>query len=232
MDELQAYCARMLGDGDAATLVTETARRAGGASRMRRLAHAVEACRQADDTTGAVPDELRGALPSALPGSGPGPVGSLAAAVASELFAASARLPQHQQEALALRELLRLSHEEVASAIGIEVAAVAPLLARSRLRLRSELRGGGPDTDECPERERTLRAATLRQDAEPVSPVDDDWLVEHLGHCAGCGRAHAAMLEASVCYRGWHANEPAEPSGALGARHGVRGAPPSARAVT
>jgi hypothetical protein len=47
------------------------------------------------------------------------------------------------------------------------------------------------------------RAATLRQDGQPVSTADEDWLIDHLGHCQGCRRLHATMLEASVCYRAW-----------------------------
>ena len=70
--------------------------------------------------------------------------------------------------------------------IGIEPAAVAPLLARSRLRLRAELRGSAVSAGDCPERERMLRTATLRQDSEPVPAADDDWFVDHLGHCDGC----------------------------------------------
>ena len=72
-----------------------------------------------------------------------------------------------------------------------------------RLHLHAELRDQAMDTDDCPERERTLRTVTVRQDSEPVQAADDDWLIEHLGHCAGCGRAHGALLEGSVRYRGW-----------------------------
>lgn len=191
MDELHEFCARMLGEREAAAAVAQSTRQAGGADRLSQLAHAVKACRARSED---------------LPGptdAGPGPEGDLAAAVACELAAASARLPQRQREALALRELLGLSHQELADVIGVDPAAVAPLLARSRLRLRAELRGGALDVGDCPERDRTLRTVTLRQDGEAVATADDDWLVEHLGRCEGCGRAHSAMLEGSVCYRGW-----------------------------
>ena len=96
--------------------------------------------------------------------------------------------------------------------LGIDTAAVAPLLARSRLRLRAELRGAPVTASDCPERERMLRTATLRQDGEPVPAADDEWFIDHLGHCSGCSRAHAAMLEGSVCYRGWHLPAPAPPA--------------------
>jgi hypothetical protein len=133
---------------------------------------------------------------------------TLAEAVAAELAEATARLPERQREALALRELLGLHHLEIGRVVGVETVAVAPLLARARLRLRTELRGVSPPAPECPERERALRTITLRQDGEEVPVADDDWLIEHLGHCEGCGRAHAAMLEASACYRAWQLPEP------------------------
>jgi hypothetical protein len=34
-----------------------------------------------------------------------------------------------------------------------------------------------------------------------LSADDDEWLFAHLGKCAACDQAHAAMIEASVCYR-------------------------------
>ena len=45
-------------------------------------------------------------------------------------------LNERQREVLALRELLRLSYDQIAYVLAIEPAAVAPLLARARLRLR------------------------------------------------------------------------------------------------
>ena len=86
----------------------------------------------------------------------------------------------------------------------IDTAAGAPLLARARLRLRSERR----ETDAepgvaCAQRERTLRVVACRLDSEPINAEDDAWLRAHLGECTGCEMAHAAMLEASVCYRAW-----------------------------
>jgi hypothetical protein len=50
---------------------------------------------------------------------------------------------------------------------------------------------------------------TRRQDREAVSLEDEDWLLEHLGSCESCPRLHAAMLEASVCYRAWRIPDPA-----------------------
>ncbi len=118
---------------------------------------------------------------------------------------------QRQRDALALRELLGLSHAQVAAALGIDPAAVASLLSRSRLRLRAELRGAQTERGSCPERERMLRTATLRQDGESVPGPDDDWLIDHLGLCEECARAHAALLEGSACYRGWRVADERRP---------------------
>ncbi len=191
MDELLEFCARMLGDREAAAGVARSAREAGGDEELAVLAHAVKQCRD------------RGGSEIPAPADGATPAGELAAAVAAELSAAAARLPPRQREALALRELLRLSHQQLSSVLGIEPTAAAPLLARSRLRLRAELRGAALPRSDCPERDRMLRVATLRQDGEPVSIADEDWLIDHLGHCSDCIRAHAGMLEGSACYRGW-----------------------------
>jgi hypothetical protein len=65
----------------------------------------------------------------------------------------------------------------------------------------------------CDERERALRTIALRQDGEEVSAADEDWLIEHLGHCVGCARAHSAMLEASACYRAWRGDDDEETPG-------------------
>jgi hypothetical protein len=191
MDELLEFCARMLGDRDAAAAVARSAREAGGDDRLATLAHAVQQCRARNGDQSVV---QANAGPAA---------GQLSAAVAAELSAATARLPPRQREALALRELLGLSHQELSTVLGIDPAAAPPLLARSRLRLRAELRGSAVGRSDCAERDRMLRVATVRQDGEQVPTADDDWLIDHLGHCPECIRTHAAMLEGSACYRGW-----------------------------
>jgi RNA polymerase sigma factor (sigma-70 family) len=56
------------------------------------------------------------------------------------LCAALAELPQHQREAIVLREFYGLSYEEVQAALGITDAAVESLLFRARKRLQRELR--------------------------------------------------------------------------------------------
>jgi acyl dehydratase len=257
MDEVYAFCVRMLGPGEAAREAEQAARAAGRGDLVTMLTAAAAECREregrgadvlpgqdgsespgplrpadpesADGDRGAEPatedpqgptepdsgDDPRARQPEAahesIPLDEPTPAdhpGTLAEAVAAELAQATARLPERQREALALRELLGLHHLEIGRVVGVDTVAVAPLLARARLRLRTELRGVSPPAPECPERERALRTITLRQDGEEVPVADDDWLVEHLGHCEGCGRAHAAMLEASACYRAWQLPEP------------------------
>jgi hypothetical protein len=202
MDDLRDFCARMLGEGAAADRAAELAGRAGGADRVTALTAAVQACRK----VGAEPGPGTAARAATEP-DGESEL-ALVDAVARELSQATARLSPGQREALALRERFGLGHSELATATAIEPSAVAPLLARARIRLRSELRGAPPPPVECSERDRALRTIALRQDHEEVLRADEDWLLDHLGHCAGCGQAHAAMLEASVCYRAWRLAEP------------------------
>lgn len=209
----------MLGDGEAADATERAARAAAPDDRVRALAAAAVACRTHDgpaSAAGPAADASDAANAAAAEDSAHAadaataePPATLAAAVAGELAAATARLPERQREALALRELLALPYAEIASVVGIEPVAVAPLLARARLRLRGELRESGPQPPPCDERERALRAIALRQDGEPLADADEDWLLEHLGHCVGCARAHAAMLEASACYRAWRLEDDA-----------------------
>ena len=196
MDEIRGFCVRMLGDGEAAQAAERAARAAGDGDLIVALAAAVAGCREREASAGRAPAGAGGPDPE----SGDE---DLAAAVAREVRAAAALLPERQREALALREFLELPYDDVAGVVGVEPAAVAPLLARARLRLRAELRGDPEPASSCPEHDRALRTIALRQDGQPVPGADDDWLLEHLGHCAACGRAHAAMLEASACYRAW-----------------------------
>ena len=194
MDECLS-CAVACCDGTDADEAAANAASAPTNDRIELLAAAARACRERGGMdNGAAPSEV-----GAAAGEG------LSEAVARELAAATARLPERQREALALRELLRLSYEQIGHVMEIDRAAVAPLLARSRLRLRAERRGsaGDADTGTCEEHDRSLRLLASRQDSEPISQDDDEWLLTHLGECAVCGMAHAAMLEASVCYRAW-----------------------------
>jgi hypothetical protein len=195
MDEVQQFCSRVLGEPAGAQGAAERARAEDGEDRIELLAAAARACRgHADPQHG--PARAERTTSSAPAG--------LAASVAEELARATARLPERQREALALRELLRLSHTQIARVMGIEPAAVAPLLARARLALRAERRGTGVEQGAgCVERDRALRVLACRQDSEPLSADDDGWLLAHMAVCPACETAHAAMLEASVCYRAW-----------------------------
>lgn len=171
----------------------EATRASGAAGRVELLAAAARICRRAGQT-GAPAAEGRGPE-------------SLTAAIVGELAVATAKLPERHREALVLRELLRLSHDQIAQVMAIDVAAVAPLLARARLRLRLERRGSSVDAG-CADAERALRVLARRQDSEALSAEDDRWLHDHLLTCASCNAAHAAMIESSVCYRAWPAGPP------------------------
>jgi hypothetical protein len=133
----------------------------------------------------------------------PGPAReSLLSAVARELKRATAALPERHREALDLRERAALDYQQISAATGVAAPAVPLLLARARLRLRDQLRGvAASSAPPCGERQRALRSLAMRQDGEPISDADAEWLVDHLGECDSCSRAHAAMLEASLCYR-------------------------------
>ncbi len=192
MDELHDFCRRMLGDGDRADAAETAARAAGGSEPIAALAAAALACRE-------VADEARAAEETPPPD----PAGDLPRAIAREVSAAAGRLAVLDREALALRELLARSYDDIARVTGVPAPEVAPLLAGARLHLRAELRHDPPDAGACVERDRALRTCALRHDGQPVAAADDDWLLDHLGHCEECGRAHAAMLEASACYRAW-----------------------------
>ena len=193
MDELLEFCRRVLIDPELAAQAAGSARASAedAGDRLALLAAAGRACRERAGLVGP-PPPVNGSAPD------------LAGAVARELAAASIQLAERHRETLALRELLGLSYEEIAVVIGVEPAAVPPLLSRARLRLRSALRGPGPAIDgACESRDRSLRALARRQDAQPMSAEDEAWLLSHLAECALCEGAHAAMLESAACYRGW-----------------------------
>jgi RNA polymerase sigma factor (sigma-70 family) len=215
MDELHGFCVRMLGQGEAADATQRMARDAAHGDRVQALAAAAAACRdQLPDAAGEPAADAAGepaADAAGEPAADDGDPGSLAEAVAREVAHATGQLPERQREALALRDLLGLPYEEIGTVVGLDPSAVGPLLARARLRLRVELRGEGVPMPTCDERERALRTIARRQDSEPVSDDDEDWLIEHLGHCVGCARAHSTMLEASACYRAWRVDEAQAP---------------------
>lgn len=202
MDEVYEYCVRMLGAGAVAIHASHEAFVAGGSDRIDRMAGAVQACRsRAAEAAAAGIEGGEGA------GSG---AGTLADSVAREVADAAAQLPLDQQEALALRDLVGLSHQQIATVLQISPYATGMLVARARLALRARRRGVDEEPeDSCGDRERALTMIVRRQDGELIASEDEDWVLAHLGSCEGCSRVHAAMLEASVNYRAWRTPDPA-----------------------
>jgi hypothetical protein len=198
MDEVYEYCVRMLGAGAVAIHAAHEAFVKGGSDRIDRLAGAVQACRTREM------DGRVGAEAVAAGGSG-----TLADSVAREVGKATAKLPADQREALALRDLVGLDHEQIAEVLDVDRDVAATQVARARLALRANRRGVEEEPhDACTERARALVVMVRRQDGERVSGEAEDWLVDHLGSCESCSRVHAAMLEASVCYRAWRIPDP------------------------
>jgi hypothetical protein len=203
MDEVVEFCRRVLGAGaHADEAVAEARSLTTPGDRVAMLAAAARACRVRAD---GVADARTAAGASNGNAGGGNAAAGLAEAVDAEMAAATAGLPERHREALALRESLRLSHDQLAKVMGIDPAAVAPLLARARLALREQRRGVPSGSGTCGDRDRALRSLARRQDSEPLTGDDDEWLLAHLGTCEECNQAHAAMIEASVCYRGWSA---------------------------
>lgn len=213
MDEVLELCRRVLCSEELAITAAAAAQdqHDAGAERALRLAAALAACRRqltadaachAASASGHAADHQRNAEPGA---NAAGPLRGqslLQRSVARELAAANRRLGVRERELLALAELLGADHGEIAQALGIEPAAVAVALARARLALRAQRRGTNAD-DLCAEQERALTLLTRRQDHMALGDEDETWLIEHLRSCVACERAHAAMLEASACYRSW-----------------------------
>ncbi|HZE03684.1 MAG TPA: sigma factor-like helix-turn-helix DNA-binding protein, partial [Solirubrobacteraceae bacterium] len=200
MDEVRRLCVRLLGEPAGAAAAQEAVRAAAGRDRADQLRAALVACRQTPPATAEALDRGGGAGQAAA-GTDTSGRRRLADAIAGELRHAVAGLELGEREALALRDLLGLSYEEIAAVTDSDPERVALLLAAARLGVRERLRGPGQPQPECPERERALRTIAARQDEQPVPAADDDWLIDHLGHCGGCAQAHAAMLEAAACYR-------------------------------
>jgi hypothetical protein len=196
VDEVYELCVRVLGSGAAASEAAAAAREAGDHDRIAQLGAAVAACRERASEPrareGAGPDESEADEPRADDGgAGPGEsaAGSLGAGEAGG----------------GLRELLRLPYAEIAAVTGATPEAVGSLLAEARVGLRDARRGPlpQPSSETCLERDRSWRLLAARQDGEAVSDEDEEWLHAHLMSCEECEMAHSAMLEASLCYRGW-----------------------------
>jgi RNA polymerase sigma-70 factor, ECF subfamily len=197
--EVEVFCRRVLADSPAVAEIARSAEHGGG-SRLEALGRAARLCRDQPEAAPADPP----ASPGAPPGEGERPGAALAEHVRAELQAAIVRLPERQREVLALREALQLSYPEIATVMGVDPAAVVPLLARARLRLRAARRGvPAVPVERCPDADRALRVLARLQDGEPLTAEDEDWLHLHLAECETCEMAHGAMLEAMANYRAW-----------------------------
>lgn len=192
-DELVEFARRLLGEGEALPSALARAAAASVSSRFEEIAVLAKACREARDAP-----LSKGGRAGLADGA------TLSATVAAELDFANARLGWSAREVLGLRELLGLSYGEIARVMDLEVSAVAGLLARARLELRSRLRDTASAADTgCAEGEQTLQVMGRGLDREQVGDDEIDWLFQHIGACPGCQRAHSEMHEASVVYRAW-----------------------------
>lgn len=189
MDDLRRLCVRMMGEGQGAASAEQAGRQV-GEDRLGQLRAALAACHDLAPATADAP-------------AGEDAARDFRAAVAHELQQAVGGMSERHRAALALRDLLGLSHADTAVVLDGQPAEVAVLLAHARIALRDRLRSSAPPLPACPERERSLRTIALRQDGEDVPEPDQEWVIEHLGLCRGCARAHAAMLEGAACYRAW-----------------------------
>jgi RNA polymerase sigma-70 factor (ECF subfamily) len=123
-----------------------------------------------------------------------------------EVRDANARLPEHQREALALRELEGLSYDEIGAIMETNRNSVAQLISRGRINLRDELRGTALATvvAPSPECERALPLIAAREDGQLEAGSDDDaWLDAHLAGCERCVLGVEAIREAGASYRAW-----------------------------
>jgi hypothetical protein len=131
---------------------------------------------------------------------------------------AVARLDPCHREVLTLRELDRLSYEEISSLLEIAALAVGALISRARLRLRDEMRGGALATIATRSHycDRALALVAARTDGELRDEDERDWLLAHLACCPSCRIREEAMAEAGLLYRVWAQarSRPAEPSAA------------------
>jgi RNA polymerase sigma-70 factor (ECF subfamily) len=124
----------------------------------------------------------------------------------AEVREACMRLPEHQREALALRELEELSYEEIAAIMETNRNAVAQLISRARINLSDELLGTplAAVATPSPECERALPLIAARADGQLEAGSDDDaWLDAHLAGCERCRLGVKAMEEAGASYRAW-----------------------------
>jgi RNA polymerase sigma factor (sigma-70 family) len=119
---------------------------------------------------------------------------------------ANTRLPERQREALALRELEELSHDEIAATMEMPSHSVAELISRARINLSDDLHGTAlaAVAAPSPECERALPLIAAREDWQlEAGSGDDAWLDAHLSGCERCRLGVEAMREAGASYRAW-----------------------------
>ena len=125
------------------------------------------------------------------------------------LSAATMRLRPQQRAALALVGLSGLSYAATARILEVHPGAVAPLLARARLRLRDEMHGtaAAAAAVRSPDCEEALPLLAAAADGE-LDATDAGWLRDHVADCESCPRTEAAMGEAAATYAAWSAAAP------------------------
>jgi len=122
-----------------------------------------------------------------------------------DVLEASMRLPEHQREALALREL-ELSYIEIAAILETNPDSVGKLISRARLNLSDDLHGTTLAAVAAPSAacERALPLIAAREDGQLEAGSEDDaWLDAHLAACERCRLAVKAMREAGASYLAW-----------------------------
>ena len=125
------------------------------------------------------------------------------------LSAATMRLRPQQRGALALVGLSGLSYAATARILEVHPGAVAPLLARARLRLRDEMHGtaAAAAAVRSPDCEEALPLLAGDADGE-LDATEAGWLHDHVADCESCPRTAAAMGEAAATYAAWSAAAP------------------------
>ncbi len=116
---------------------------------------------------------------------------------------ANSKLPERHRAVLAMRELEKMSYEQIGQALDMKGNAVAQLLSRARLRLRNEIRQETlmrpAEAEEC---SRALPLLSEKVDGI-IRGEDKLWLESHLADCHSCSENLAGIEEAGVTYRGW-----------------------------
>jgi DNA-directed RNA polymerase specialized sigma24 family protein len=110
---------------------------------------------------------------------------------------------ERERAVLALRELERLSYEQIGELLGMSGNGVAQLIARARTTLGEQFHAGIPRSGvgASPECARALPLLARVQDAQRRSAQDFDWLQRHIAACEACQLSRISMREAGESYR-------------------------------